>query len=167
MKSLRESLFDSNTQMTESLFDNDLVSKDISINEIIKILNKYLDIKMSESDWENCLQRILKSHAYSSAPKFETEKRKFGDILSKNSIYIRVERRRMYLFGYDILGPGLQYITCNWFTPDFPITTAIWTDIGSIGAFIRNQEYSCIPSSPQTNKQIKDILKHKTYVSGD
>ncbi len=34
MKSLRESLFDSKTQTTESLFDNDLVSRDIKFGDL-------------------------------------------------------------------------------------------------------------------------------------
>ena len=48
MKSLKESLFDSKTQMTESLFDTDLISKDITYHpktkdELIKCVKEQLD----------------------------------------------------------------------------------------------------------------------------
>lgn len=39
MKSLKESLFDSKTQMTESLFDKDLIQKDLTIRDVCDLLD--------------------------------------------------------------------------------------------------------------------------------
>ena len=47
MKSLKESLFDSKAQMTESLFDKDLVSKDLCIGDIYKLSNIAYDNSFS------------------------------------------------------------------------------------------------------------------------
>jgi len=65
MKSLQESLFDSKTQMTESLFDNDLVTRKIGILDVItNLISDYESGQHTIKGWEKCLLGIVKSIKY-------------------------------------------------------------------------------------------------------
>jgi len=115
MKSLQESLFDSKTQMTESLFDNDLVTRKIGILDVItNLISDYESGSHTIKDWEKCLLGIVKIIKYNYTKGRQLTPQKVC-VIKDDELYVNINVLPNYssitLIGWGLTGTSL-YKAC-------------------------------------------------------
>ena len=122
MKSLVESLFDSETQMTESLFDKDLVSEKLPIEKEIKYFRNKDIAKMSIEDIRQKINSIIAacdSYTYDEFKKHPVDLLKHVVILPAFSgedvnDYVFVYSRDIPNWGIETEFASIEKKTKNW-----------------------------------------------------
>ena len=111
MKSLKESLFDSKTQMTESLFDNDLVTRKIGILDVItNLISDYEGGQHTIKGWEKCLLGIVKAIKYDYKKGWQLTSQKVS-VIKDDELYVNINVLPNYssitLIGWGLTGTSL------------------------------------------------------------
>ena len=154
--------------LRESLFDKDLIQKDMDVTVLISILDGSIksNKRISNDDWRKCLDKISKYTNYDSSSKVKFKKRNID--LDPNILYFNIDHSTLIILGniFDQSDNLSQLITINWKPEgDGFLLATVWSQLDSVYAsLVRMQDYKALNTTPSLNKTLEDVLRDKTHI---